>query len=93
MRKFMMSCALIIAGQNTKRDVGRKVQRENIQAGKVSSMHIFYIYFLKFSLNTRTLARVFFLFNKYSLLSIALILYLNNIYKLCTKYLFQFLIF
>lgn len=31
-----MSCALIIAGQNTKRDTGRKVQRENIQAGKVS---------------------------------------------------------
>ncbi|KOX76721.1 T-complex protein 1 subunit gamma [Melipona quadrifasciata] len=30
----VMSCALIIAGQNTKRDTGRKVQRENIQAGK-----------------------------------------------------------
>ncbi|KAL2741846.1 T-complex protein 1 subunit gamma [Vespula maculifrons] len=29
-----MSCALIIAGQNTKRETGRKVQKENIQAGK-----------------------------------------------------------
>lgn len=32
----MMSHILIIAGQNTKRDTGRKVQKENIQAGKVS---------------------------------------------------------
>jgi len=31
-----MSSILIIAGQNTKRDTGRKVQKENIQAGKVS---------------------------------------------------------
>lgn len=35
--KFLtMSCILIIAGQNTKRDTGRKVQKENIQAGKVN---------------------------------------------------------
>lgn len=33
-----MSCALIIAGQNTKRETGRKVQKENIQAGKVSGL-------------------------------------------------------
>lgn len=39
-----MSNFLIIAGQNTKRDVGGKVQKENIQAAKVkflihASMH------------------------------------------------------
>lgn len=28
---------LIIAGENIKRDSGKKVQKENIQAGKVSS--------------------------------------------------------
>lgn len=32
-----MSTILIIAGQNTKRETGRKVQKENIQAGKVSA--------------------------------------------------------
>lgn len=33
-----MSMSLVIAGENTKRDSGKKVQRENIQAGKVSSL-------------------------------------------------------